>query len=144
MSSGEDYAVYSEYVDHGNSLWPQDEWPCLGYRIEADGKIVGISGDTIPCEGLEKLARQADVLVQCCYLAEAEITSPEFEFLARQVIASSGQLGQLAAQAHVKKLVLTHFRKKSDGMMQSIIQDIRKDYSGPVVLGSDLMQIEVV
>jgi ribonuclease BN (tRNA processing enzyme) len=135
------YAVYSEYVDHGNSFLPQQEWPCLGYRVESEDNILAISGDTIPCKGLEKLAQEADVLVQCCYLAEAEITSPDFEFLSRRVIASSGQLGKIAAQASVKKLVLTHFRKKTAAMMQSIIHDIREEYSGEVVLGSDLMQI---
>jgi ribonuclease BN (tRNA processing enzyme) len=142
VREGDGYTVYAEYVDHGSSVLPQDQWPCLGYRVEAEGKIVALSGDTIPCPCLERLAWEADILVQCCYLAEAEITSPDFEFLSRRVIASSGQLGKLAAQAKVKKLVLTHFRKKTEAMLQSIIDDIGQDYSGAVVLGSDLMQIE--
>lgn len=138
-----DYVVLTEVVNHGSDLLPQEEWPCLGYRIEAKDKVIAISGDTISCDGLKKLAQEADVLVQCCYLAEGEITTPDFQFLASKVIASSGQLGQLASRASVKKLVLTHFRKKSDAMMQSILSDIRSEFSGDVVLGEDLMQLSL-
>jgi ribonuclease BN (tRNA processing enzyme) len=137
----DDVVIRAEFVDHGNRFISQAEWPCLGYRVESEGQVVAISGDTIPCEGLEKLADQADVLVQCCFLAESEITSPTLEFLAGKVIASSGQIGQIAARSYVKKLVLTHFRPKSDALMQSIVDDIRKTYSGEIVLGRDLMSI---
>lgn len=138
------YRVFAEYVDHGSMLLPTEEWPCLGYRVEGAAGVVTVSGDTIPCAGLDKLAQGADVLVQCCYLAEAELTTPAFAFLARSVIASSGQLGKVAARADVRKLVLTHFRQKSDTLMQSIVDDIRQDYTGEVILGHDLMQIMVV
>jgi ribonuclease BN (tRNA processing enzyme) len=138
-----EYAIYAEYVDHGNDLLPPTEWPCLGYRVEAEGQVVALSGDTIPCQGLETLAQTANVLVQCCYLAEAEIASSGFEYLARRVIMSSGQIGKIAAQARVKKLVLTHFRKKTAALMQSIIEDIRQEYAGEVILGEDLMEIIV-
>ncbi|MBZ0293845.1 MAG: MBL fold metallo-hydrolase [Anaerolineae bacterium] len=137
------YRVLSAYVDHGSALMPTEEWPCLGYRVEAGGATITLSGDTIPCDGLELLAQDADVLVQCCYLAEAEVTSPAFEFLSRYVIASSGQVGKLAARARVKKLVLTHFRQKSDALMQSLVEDIRQDYTGEVILGADLMRIPI-
>ena len=38
--------------------------PTVGYRIEADGKAVVIAGDTIPCEGLDRLCAGADLYVQ--------------------------------------------------------------------------------
>lgn len=138
------YRIYSEFVDHGNDLLPRSEWPCLGYRVEAGGKIIAVSGDSIPCEGLAKLAQSADVLLQCCYFAEAEITNNDFEFLSTKVIASSGQLGKVASQANVKKLVLTHFRKKSNDLMQSIVDDIRAAYMGEIILGSDLLEINLL
>ncbi|MCI0712224.1 MAG: MBL fold metallo-hydrolase [Chloroflexi bacterium] len=143
VRKGSDYAVLTQYVNHGKDLLPQAEWPCLGYRIEAGDNIIAISGDTIPCSGLEKLAQGADILVQCCYLAEDEITTPDFQLLASKVIASSGQLAKFAAEANVKKLVLTHFRKKSEAMMQSMLRDIKSTFSGDVVLGEDLMQVSL-
>ena len=136
--------VLTEYVDHGNSLGlSRERWPCLGYRVEAKGKAVAISGDTVACDGLDSLARGADVLVQCCYLAEDEITDPEFERLAKYVIASSKQAGQIAARNQVKKLVLTHIRPKSEAMLHSMMEDVRREYDGEVHLGNDLMTFDV-
>lgn len=149
VSSGLVYAsdkfrVLTEYVDHGNSLGlSRERWPCLGYRVEAEGKAIAISGDAVACDGLDFLARGADVLVQCCYLAEDEINNPEFERLAKYVIASSKQAGQIAARNQVKKLVLTHIRPKSETMLRSMMQDVRREYDGEVYLGNDLMTIDV-
>jgi ribonuclease BN (tRNA processing enzyme) len=138
------WKVFAEYVDHGNSSGlSHEEWPCFGYRLEAEGKVIAISGDTVACEGLDRLAQDADVLIQCCYLAEDEITTPASERQARYVIASSGQVGKIATRAKVKKLVLTHIRRKSEAMMRSLIEDVRKDYKGELVVGEDLTVIDV-
>ena len=59
------------------------------------------------------------------------------------MIASSGQVGKIAARNRVKKLVLTHIRPKSETLMRSMLDDVRHDYTGDVVLGEDLMTIEV-
>ncbi len=144
VNEGEKWRVLAAYVDHGNSLGlSQEEWPCLGYRIEAEGKAVAISGDTVACVGLDSLARGADVLIQCCYLAEDEITNRAFQRLARHVIASSQQVGRIAAHNEVKKLVLTHVRPKPEAMMHALVQDVRSGYDGDILLGEDLMIIEV-
>jgi ribonuclease BN (tRNA processing enzyme) len=138
------WKVMAEYVDHGNNMGlSHEDWPCLGYRIEAEGKAIALSGDTVDCDGLDRLAHGADCLVQCCYLAEAEITAPAFVHLATHVIASSGQVGKIAARNEVRKLVLTHIRPKSETMLRSLAQDVRNVYSGEVLLGEDLMAIEV-
>lgn len=138
------WKVHSEYANHGNSLGlSQKDWPCLGYRIEAEGKIIAISGDTVACEGLNRLAHEADCLVQCCYLADSEITNPAFARLAEHIIASSGQVGKIAADNKVKKLILTHFRPKSELLMRSILDDVRMNYNGEVIMGKDLMTVEI-
>lgn len=138
------YRVLAEHVDHGHGLGlSQADWPCFGYRLEAEEKAVAISGDTVACAGLDRLAEGVDVLIQCCYLAEAEITTPAHEQLARYIIACSGQVGQIATRNRVKKLVLTHLRSKSDILLQALLADVRQDYAGELVLGEDLMRIEV-
>ncbi len=138
------WRIMADDVEHGAGLGlSPEEWPCLGYRLEAEGKIIAISGDTVACEGLDRLARGADVLIQCCYLSQAEIATPASEWSARNVIASSGQVGKIAARNRVKKLVLTHIRPKSDAMLRTMVEDVRKDYDGDVVVGQDLMVIDV-
>ncbi len=138
------WKIYAEFVNHGNSLGlSQEDWACFGYRIEADGKVIAISGDTVACEGLNRLAREADCLIQCCYLADAELTNSAFKRSAKHIIASSGQVGKIAVDNNVKKLVLTHIRPKSEAMMCSLLDDVRNIYDGEVILGTDLMVIEV-
>lgn len=138
------WKVRAEYVEHGNSLGlSHEQWPCLGYRLESEGKVIAISGDTVACKGLDQLAHGADVLIQCCYLAKDEITTSAAERQARYVIASSGQVGKIATRNKVKKLVLTHIRPKSEAMMRSLAEDVLKDYSGELIVGEDLMVIDV-
>jgi ribonuclease BN (tRNA processing enzyme) len=138
------WKVLAEYVCHGENLGlPKDEWICFGFRIESEGKTIAVSGDTVACEGLNRLAIDADCLIQCCYLAESEINNSAFEHLAKYVIASSGQVGKIASENNVKKMVLTHFRPKSKAMMLSILEDVRQDFKGETILGEDLMTIKI-
>ena len=141
------WRVLTEPVAHGHGLeYPEvfkRRWVCLGYRVEAEGKTVAFSGDSVACEGLDRLARDADVLVQCCYMARTELTTPYFLRLARETIACADTVGRIARQARVKKLVLTHFRPAAAATIRSIAADVARDYDGPVVLGTDLTEVVV-
>jgi ribonuclease Z len=138
------WQVYAEYVDHGNTFGLSSaDWPCFGYRIEADDKRVAISGDTIACAGLDRLAHEVDVLVQCSYLATAELTTPDMVHVTTHIIASAEQAGEIAARNHVKKLVLTHIRPKSNALVQAMVTDAAQYYAGEVVIGEDLMKLVV-
>jgi ribonuclease Z len=134
-------------VIHGHGLgFPsafKNQWVCLGYRVEAEDKVIAISGDSIACEGLNRLARKADVLLLCCYLAKAQITNPYMERLAKHTIACSDNVGKIAKQAGIKKLVLTHFGQKPEDLMQQIASDVARDYDGPLLLGRDLDEVLV-
>ena len=147
VHDGGNCKVFAEMVTHGHGLgFPRifkEQWVCLGYRVEAEGKVIAISGDSIACEGLDRLARDADVLVLCCYLAQAEITNPYMERLAKDTIACSDSVGKIAKKARVKKLVLTHFGPKPGVMMPEIASDVARDYEGPVLLGKDLDEVLV-
>ncbi len=39
---------------------------CLGYRVNAGGRVLSYTGDTVMCEGVRELARGADALVIDC------------------------------------------------------------------------------
>ena len=139
--------VFAEMVIHGHGLgFPngfKEQWGCLGYRMEAESKVIAISGDSIAYDGLDRLARDADVLVLCCYLAKAEITNPYMEHMAKDTIACSDTVGKIAKQAGVKKLVLTHFGPKPPAMIEEIASDVSRDYDGQVILGTDLDEVLV-
>lgn len=140
---GGHWRVYADVVIHGVEFPSAfaHRWVCLGYRVETEGKVVTISGDCVACEGLERLAQETDVLVQCCYLAQAEITTPLFVSLARDTLACADTVGKIATQASVKQLVLTHFGQKSEAMMRELAVEVANDYAGQVILGRDLLEV---
>lgn len=147
VHDGGHWQVFTDLAKHGHDLELPDafkhRWVCLGYRVEAEGKVVTISGDGVASRGLNRLAQDADILVQCCYLAQAELTTPTLRNLAQHTLACSDTVGQIATQARVKKLLLTHVREKPDAMLEAMAADVGRDYDGPVVLGQDLLEVEV-
>jgi ribonuclease BN (tRNA processing enzyme) len=76
--------------------------PCMGYRIELDGKIIAYCPDTGVCENAVKLAQDADLLITECSHKPGE-RNPEWPHLTPQDAAD------IARQAGAKRLALTHF-----------------------------------
>jgi ribonuclease Z len=142
------WKISAERVVHGDGLgFPPaflDRWLCLGYRFEAEGKVIAISGDTVACEGVERLARGADVLVHCCYMAEAEIENEHFRRTSQFTLAAGDTVGKIAARAGAKTLVLTHHRPRRDQRMLDVLaEEVARDFSGRIIVGADLTEIDV-
>ncbi len=139
------WKVFADEVRHGEFPHARDfEWRCLGYRIQAEGKTVAISGDTVPCAGVLRLARDADLLVQCCHLPKSQANTPVMAYLTEAILPSSGQVGCIAAQARVKRMVITHLSASiNPATYAEILADIRQDYGGEVIVGEDLLTIEI-
>lgn len=74
----------------------------LGYRLEADGKVITYCPDTGYCENAVKLARSADLLITECAYRTGE-TNPDWPHLNPETASS------IAKEAGVKELVLVHF-----------------------------------
>jgi ribonuclease Z len=133
-AEGDGWRMLSEYVLHGDfPQAPDFEWHCLGYRIEAQGQVVTISGDTVPCPGINSLARDADLLVQCCMWSESGLTNPGLRILTESVLPSTTQAG-------VKRMVLTHLSASVN--REEALAEVRQQYSGEVLFGEDLLVIE--
>jgi len=138
---GDGWRVIADYVRHGDFPdAPDFDWRCLGYRIESGAEVITISGDTVPCPGVIGLARDADLLVQCCMWPESALTNPTVQILTESVLPTTTQAGQIAAEAGVKRLVLTHLSPSVNET--EALADVRQHYQGEVLLGSDLLVIE--
>ena len=137
------WKVSTDYVEHGHGLGiTRDEWTCLGYRIEIGEQVITISGDTVDCPGIRRLAQDADLLIMCSYLAESEIDTPETALIANHILASPSAAGRIASEAGVGRLVLTHIREKSDSLLQTMVNDSAHYFSGKVTIGQDLMSFD--
>lgn len=138
-------SVTCEDVDHGHGLGMlREDWPCLGFRFAAAGKVVTISGDTVDCDGVRVLAKDADLLIQCCYMAEAAIDTDLKRALADHVLASAGDANRIARAANPKKMVLTHLAAfQSEDMLALAVSEAGEGIETEVVLGADLMTVEV-
>ena len=109
--------------------------PALAWRVEIGGKVIVFSGDTNgEGAGLPQLAANADLFVAHNAVPEG-VTGVE-----RNLHMPPSVIGQIAGEAHVKQLVLSHrmlrtLGKDSQTQTQS---EIEKKFSGPLKFANDL------
>ena len=105
----------------------------IGYRITgADGTTVAYSGDTDFCENAVALAREVDLFI-------CESALPDAMKMEGHLTPSLA--GRIAAEAGVKKLLLTHFYPECESV--DIEAQCQKAYNGPLILARDLMVFDV-
>ncbi|MGO0060758.1 ribonuclease Z [Brevibacillus fluminis] len=73
------------------------------------GRKVVLSGDTMPCEALLQLARDADVLIH-----ESTYAHVHLELAVRSGHSTARQAAEIARAAKVKQLILTHISPRYD------------------------------
>ena len=121
-----DWSVHSSLAEH-----VQPFLDSLAYRLEINGKSIVFTGDTRPCESVEKLAYKADYLVSLCIALQSQISgTPEAEYMMGHLDA-----GNLAKNAKVKNLILVHeaLNISSENNFIQAIKDINKIFSGNVI-----------
>jgi ribonuclease Z len=118
--------------------------PTVGYRIEDGGRSVVIAGDTVPCEGLDRLAAGADVLVHTV------VRRDQIEALGLPRLldvldyhSSVVDAATTAERAGVGTLVLTHMVPAvQPGAEGEWIDQAASAFNGRVVVAEDLTTIE--
>ena len=123
---------------------PHGSWKeAYAYRIDTPNRSIVISGDTSPSKALVAASRGVDVLVHEVYLAThlKPEDRPGGEFwpqYMREFHTSDVELGNIAAQAKPKLLILTHIIRFG-GTDEELVEGVRKGgFSGPVIVGRDL------
>jgi ribonuclease BN (tRNA processing enzyme) len=123
---GGDLAAYSVRVVHG-------QVPALAWRIEVGGQRIVFSGDTNgEGEGLIQLAMNADLFIAHNAVPEGAIG------IERKLHMPPSVIGQIAGNAHVKHLVLSHRMLRTLGKENQTRTEIEKRFSGPMEFASDL------
>jgi ribonuclease BN (tRNA processing enzyme) len=139
--------VTAAEVNHGAAK------PAYAFRFDTADRSIVFSGDTSKSANLVKLAKGADVLVHEILNVDAvdamvQATDPGNAELRRHIIEAHSPIadvGAVATEAGVKKLVLTHIlptgQPKWD-QPELWKQEVGKVFKGEIVVGEDLMEIK--
>ena len=131
-------------VEHGPAIKP-----AVGYRVEYKGRSVTLSGDTRYDQNVIKYGTGSDVLIH-------EVGSGKPELLAtsipvQRIIAhhtTPREAGLVFSQTKPKMAVYTHLVLQSnerfpEPTLAEVIAETRQTYSGPLMVGEDLMSFEI-
>lgn len=110
-----------------------DSLNSVAYRFEAQGRALVFSGDCDYDAGIIRHSRDADLLILDCSTTDA---------LKYPGHCSAGECGRIAAQAKVKRLLLTHLYPLV-GVVDSRLAEARKAFTGDVDLARDLMRVDL-
>lgn len=129
----------------------------FGYRFEYRGRVVVISGDTKKSAAVVHNAQNADLLVHEALAsamtnrASARAEEIGMHRIAKMAIDVRGyhatpvEAAEVAEEAHVKKLVLTHiFPPLANPLAKHLfLEGTRDAYHGPLTLGEDGTRIDI-
>lgn len=120
--------------------------PTVGYRVTHDGASVVIAGDTVPCDGLERLAAGADVYVQTVIRDDVIRRIPVQRLQdVCDYHSTVIQAAQTAERAGVGTLVLTHMvPAPPPGGAQEWVDIAAKHFGGTVLAPDDLTTVGIV
>lgn len=108
-------------------------FPAVAWRVEIGGKTIVFTGDTNgEGEGLVRLAKDADVLVAHNAVPEGATG------IERNLHMPPSVIGNIASQAQVKHLVLSHRMLRTLGKEEQTRAEIVKRYSGALDFANDL------
>ncbi|MEO8746168.1 MAG: MBL fold metallo-hydrolase [Rhodanobacter sp.] len=125
------------------------------YRFDTPNGSVVFTGDTGPSPAISKLAQGADVLVSEVLDADMlkgqwltqyhhPLSGETLLHMQREHLTPE-EVGKLAAQAHVKMVILYHIVPGLDSETDSTpyTAGVKRYFSGPVIEGSDLMEYDI-
>lgn len=130
-------------VNHGEKIEP-----AVGYRIDYKGKSVVFGGDTKYDENVIRFAKGANLLVHEAGLAaeDAQDMPNVKRVLGHHTLPEDA--GRVFDQARPGMAVYSHVVRmdlpnKVRPTMAEVIRRTRKTYSGPLIVGEDLMQFQI-
>jgi ribonuclease BN (tRNA processing enzyme) len=104
-------------------------------RAECNGASIAYSADTAPCDAVVELARGASI-----FLCEAGFGLKREE-AAQRGHCSAEEAGEMAQQAGVSRLVLTHYPAQFEP--QALVEAAKRRFSGAVVAAHDGLTLTV-
>lgn len=129
--------------------------PAVGYRFDYDGKSIVISGDTKKNANLQKYAEGCDILVHEVMNANLlngmlrglKRANPRMGEMLEETMGhhtSTIEVAEIARDAKVKKVVLTHFLPSmpaTDAAEKNFIRGMSDVFTGEIIVARDGMTV---
>lgn len=119
--------------------------PTLGFRFEHDGATAALAGDTIPCEGLDRLVRGVDAYVQT--VVRRDLLEPIPNPMVQDILDYHSSLvdaAQTAARVGAERLVLTHMvPAPTPEQYPEWIARAQEHFDGEIIIGDDLTSVMI-
>ena len=131
--------VSSFEVDHGG-----EELPAFGFRIDYQGRAAVLSGDTTFNENLIRHAQGVDLLVHEVTAVGGDAAEDPKQL--KRIGANHTtpeQAGEVFARTGPKLAVYNHLLLFGSATAADLIPATRRKYDGPLLVGEDLLQIEI-
>lgn len=121
--------------------------PAYGFVFRTGGMTAALSGDTRPCPALIEAARGCDLLVHEVFAhaampAVSGIRDPATIAAVASYHTLSTAVGEVARAAQAGLLALTHI-VPPDVDPGLLLSDARRQFTGPILIGEDLLAIDV-
>jgi ribonuclease Z len=126
-------------VDHGAAITP-----AYGYRVEYDGRVAVISGDTRYNENVIRYGEGADLLIHEVAIVRPELMSVPFIQRIMAHHTTAREAGMVFSRTRPKLAAFTHLvflasETVPPASIADLIDETRQSYSGPLEVGEDLM-----
>lgn len=106
--------------------------PTVSCLIEAEGKKLVYSSDTLPTEDLLKESANADLLIY-----EGMFTDESKDIAIKVKHSTARNAGKFASMSSAKQLLLIHISPALFGKENILISEAREEYSGPIGIPID-------
>jgi ribonuclease Z len=126
-------------VDHGG-----EELPAYGYRIDYQGRAAVLSGDTTFNENLIRHSQSADLIVhEVTAVAGSAVEGKEQLNRIARNHTTPEQAAEIFSRVKPKLAVYNHLLLFGGATADDLIPATRKKYQGPLIVGEDLLRIEI-
>jgi len=128
--------MYKQIKEGKDFEWEGKKLKAKKFLIERPGLRVVYSGDTMPCDNTLKWSDHADLLIH-----EAMFASDASDLAKKRKHSTAKDVAELATQANVKCLALTHFSTRYKSVTKLRDEAMKKHDN--VVMAEDLSEIEL-
>jgi ribonuclease Z len=118
---------------------PHGAWQhAFGYRFDTLERSIVVTGDTVPTDAVIEACNGCDILVHEVYAKTGlDRRTVDWQEYHRASHTSGVELGEIAARAQTKLLVLYH-QLMWGATEAELLAEIRKSFDGPVAFANDL------